>query len=145
MVIKFDNLSEKEFLEKFLAMVNFLTEQEKNISPAEIKLLVEFLVLPEEIFKYQRFGSLAKLRVLQSAEAQGWNLTKININNKLYSLIQKGFLRRDEDGVVYVANYLLRALAEFRKNNKLEITLTLEGTDDNKERKGDNKTDGGDS
>jgi hypothetical protein len=127
MVIKFDNLSESEFLEKFLNMVNMLSPPEKSIAQAESQLLIEFLLLPEEKFKYQRFSSLAKAKVIQSAASKGWNLTKINVNNKIYSLIDKGFLRRDEDGVIYITKYILAALASYRNNKSFEIKLLFNG------------------
>ena len=125
MIIKFDNLSESEFLEKFLNMVNMLSSPEKNIATAEAQLLIEFLLLPEEKFKYQRFSSLAKAKVIQSAASKNWNLTKINVNNKIYSLIDKGFLRRDTDGVIYIAKYILAALASYRANKTFEIKITF--------------------
>ncbi len=127
MVIKFDNLSESEFLEKFLNMVNMLSPPDKSIAQSEALLLIEFLLLPEEKFKYQRFSSLAKAKVIQSAATKGWTLTKINVNNKIYSLIDKGFLRRDEDGVIYIAKYILTALSSYRQNNSLEVKLQFNG------------------
>ncbi len=123
MVIKFDNLSESEFLDKFFNLVNLLSPLEKNIAATETLLLIEFLLLPEEKFKYQRFSNVAKDKVIQSAQAKGWNLTKINANNKIYSLIEKGYLRRDEDGVIYVSKYILTALASFRANKTFEAKI----------------------
>lgn len=127
MVIKFDNLSESEFLGKFLNMINLLTPVEKHIAYAESQLLIEFLLLPEEKFKYQRFSNLAKAKVIAACKEKGWSLTKINVNNKIYSLIDKGFLRRDDDGVIYVAKYLLSALLSFRANKTFEIKLAFNG------------------
>lgn len=140
MIIKFDNLSESEFLEKFLNMVNMLSSPEKNIATAEAQLLIEFLLLPEEKFKYQRFSSLAKAKVIQSAASKNWNLTKINVNNKIYSLIDKGFLRRDEDGVIYIAKYILAALASYRTNKTFEIKLIFNGKEHSSADSGDLKT-----
>jgi hypothetical protein len=125
MIIKFDNLTESEFLEKFLNMVNLLSPPEKSIATSEAQLLIEFLLLPDEKFKYQRFSSLAKTKVIQSAASKNWNLTKINVNNKIYSLIDKGFLRRDTDGVIYIAKYILAALASYRANKTFEIKITF--------------------
>lgn len=141
MIIKFDNLSESEFLEKFLNMVNVLSTPEKNIAHAECQLLIEFLLLPEEKFKYQRFSSLAKAKVIQSAASKGWNLTKINVNNKIYSLIDKGFLRRDEDGVIYITKYILAALASYRTNKTFEIKLLFNGKEHTPSNNGNVNTD----
>ena len=102
-----------------------LSSPEKNIATAEAQLLIEFLLLPEEKFKYQRFSSLAKTKVIQSAASKNWNLTKINVKNKRYSLIDKGFLRRDTDGVIYIAKYILAALASYRANKTFEIKITF--------------------
>lgn len=130
MIIKFDNLSEEEFLHKYFELINALSPEDKKMAHSEMQLLTEFLLLPEDKFKYQRFGTLAKNKVIANAALKGWTLSRINVNNKLYSLIEKGFLRRDDDKVLYIAKYILNALYAFRTNNKLDIELHFNGKKD---------------
>lgn len=125
MKVKFNNLNDEEFLEKLLDFINLLTPDEKKITSLEKKVLVLFTLLPEERFKYQRFSTLAKNKVLLMAKERNWILSKINLNNKIYGLIEKGFLRRDEDSVIYVPDYILKAYNEFIKNKSYEFNILL--------------------
>lgn len=125
MKVKFNNLNDEEFLEKLLDFINLLTPDEKKITSLEKKALVLFTLLPEERFKYQRFSTLAKNKVLLMAKERNWILSKINLNNKIYGLIEKGFLRRDEDSVIYVPDYILKAYNEFVNNKSYEFNILL--------------------
>jgi len=84
------------------------------LSEAEIRLLAEFILLPEK-FSYQRFSKHAKDKVLTQCREHGWDITRVNLNNKLYSMIGKGILRRDDDSVIYIQTSVLEgALAVVR-------------------------------
>lgn len=123
MIIKYDNLTEEEFLIKFFSITNALSSPSSRVTDSEIAMLVEFILLPEEKFRYQRFSTLAKSKVMTAANSKGWNLSKVNINNKIYNLIDKGYLKRDEDGVVYVSKSVLSAIASFKVKDSFEIKL----------------------
>lgn len=127
MKVKFDNIDDEVFLEKLLDFINLLTPDSKKITSLEKKILVLFVLLPEERFKYQRFSTLAKNKVLAMAKERNWILSKINLNNKIYGLIEKGFLRRDEDAVIYVPDYILKAYFQFLKNKTYEFNIVLNG------------------
>ncbi|OQB03520.1 MAG: hypothetical protein BWY21_02156 [Parcubacteria group bacterium ADurb.Bin216] len=116
MTIKYPKLSEKEFLFRYLEIMNSLLPESQRLIPSEIELVIEFAILPEDRFQYQRFGSLAKNKVIESFSSQGRTFTKVNINNKLYSLLEKKFLVRDEDKIIYLPKHLLQALSAFRKD-----------------------------
>lgn len=123
MKINYPSLDERSFLKKYLAFYNLLVPEVQQLLPSEIDLVTEFALLPDSKFSYQRFGSLAKNKVIEAATEKGWKLTKLNINNKLYALLDKRFLRRDEDKVIYMPEHLMKALQSFRTNNNFEIKL----------------------
>lgn len=125
MVINYPSLSEREFIEKYLRIYNLLMPEEQQLVESEILLIIEFCLLPDEKFAYQRFGSLAKTKVIEAALNSDWKLTKLNINNKLYALIDKKFLRRDEDRVIYLPKHLIEALKDFRSTKKFELKVNF--------------------
>lgn len=131
MNIKYPPLSEREFLSKYLELTNILLPEEQRLIPSEIDLIIEFTLLPEEKFAYQRFGSLAKDKVIEAAATRNWKLSKLNINNKLYALLDKQFLRRDEDKVIYLPKHLLAALKQFQKDQTFDVNIVF--TYDNNE------------
>ena len=101
----------------------------KRLTETELKLLTEFLLLPKKKFEYQRFSSLARTKVQEATKEQGWSLSRENINNKIYSILDKGYLRRDEDSVIYLANHI-KALAfellSVYDGSKPSFTLSIE-------------------
>lgn len=125
MTINYPSLTEEQFIEKYLRFYNLMVPEEQQLMDSEISLLIEFALLPEEKFSYQRFGGLAKTKVVESAANKGWHLTKLNINNKLYALIEKGFLKRDEDSVIYLPKHILQALKEFKDSKKFNIQISF--------------------
>lgn len=138
MKINYPPLSEKEFLSKYLQFCNLLLSTEQQLTDSEIKLVIEFLLLPDDKFAYQRFGSLAKRKVIESAAQQDWELTKININNKIYALRNKGFLRKDIDKVLYMPEHITKAFAKFRKDKTFEINVILNANEENRSDTGEN-------
>jgi len=126
MTIKYPIESEAQFLRKYLEFANLLLPDEQKLVPSEMDLMIEFALLPDK-FQYQRFGSLAKNKVIESTAQRGWKLSKLNINNKLYALIDKHFLHRDEDKVIYMPKHFLHALKSFRENKSLEVKVMFNG------------------
>lgn len=123
MTINYPKISDRDFLAKYLDLYNLLLPEPQRLLPSETDLVIEFALLPDEKFHYQRFGSLAKNKVIESAASREWKLTKLNINNKLYALLDKKFLRRDEDKVIYMPKHLMQALDSFRKKQGLEVKI----------------------
>lgn len=120
MTIKYPISSEKEFLYIYLTLYNALIPEAQRIMPSELDMVIGFALLPDDKFQYQRFSTLAKDTVIKQYDP---HLTKININNKLYSLLDKNFLKRDEDKVIYLPKHLTSALAAYRKDPNFSITL----------------------
>lgn len=131
MVIKYKNLSLRESLSKFFHFVNAAQlDSSKIITETEIQVITEFILLPEK-FHFQRFSTLAKRKVRQILEEEfNWVLSKENLNNKIYSLIEKNILSRDEDGVIHIVKHLripiTKLLEAYEKKENYEITFRYE-------------------
>lgn len=129
MTLTYPISSEKDFLYIYLTLYNALKPESKRLVASEIDMIIGFALLPEEKFQYQRFSTLAKDTVIKHYDP---HLTKVNINNKLYTLLDKEFLKRDEDKVIYLPKHLLTALKQFRKDPKFQLTLEFQ-LNDNKQ------------
>jgi hypothetical protein len=125
MTINYPALDERGFLKRYLEISNMILPEEQRLVPSEIDLMIEFALLPEK-FKHQRFGSLAKDKVIEYVEESvDKKLTKLNINNKLYSLLDKKFLHRDIDKVIYMPKHFLYALDTFRKEQNFVVSIVF--------------------
>jgi hypothetical protein len=93
MTIKFPPSDEKHLLKIYFNLLNVAQpDTTKTLSEGEIKILSEFILLPEK-YKYQRFGKIAKKKVLQTlSEEYNWTISALNLNNRIYSMIDKGYL-----------------------------------------------------
>ncbi len=105
-----------------IKVVNALNpQQSRAISPGEAELLIEFLLLPDEKYKYQRFSTPAKravLSILKEKNLVEQNANLSSMNAKLYSLQKKKILKKDIDGVVYVTKSLKTLFSTFIKEYK---------------------------
>lgn len=127
MTINYPPLSEYEFLIKYLQITNLLLEESQRLTYAEMEMIAAITSLPDEKFRYQRFSLSAKRRV-----ATFLNITLTNINNKIHALKQKGFIRKDEDRVLYLPKHVLKAAEEFRAGKGATISFSFELEDENK-------------
>jgi hypothetical protein len=117
------NFSEKEIYSKILEFLSTLNpDPDKRLQDTEVKLLVEFLTLPEK-YKYYRFATPSRTRVQKNAAADGWVISRTNLNNKLYKILEKGYLVRDEDSVIYLDPSVRSILDKLA--NKEEVSITL--------------------
>ncbi len=109
----------------FFELINMAVPKVDNqLTDAEIQLLCLFMSLPQDKFRHQRFGKLAKKKVLELASNNNWELSVINLNNKIYSMVTKGFLVRDEDGIITISNKIENAVKKLLTDK--EITFTYE-------------------
>ena len=101
-------------------------DENSQLTEAEIKLLTEFILLPEK-YSYQRFSRYAKPIVLESLKVlYDWKLTSVNLNSKIYELINKKFLWRDIDGVIYIKKWILESTNKLLKDRQILISLGKE-------------------
>lgn len=118
----------KEALLFFFACMDVARPREMRLTPAEAELLVEFLTLPTK-FRYYRFASPAKKVVMRSL-----SISLANLNNKIYSLIDKGLIYRDEDRVLYLNKTLEAAsssiISNFTSSKNSSITFNITPSED---------------
>lgn len=127
MKINLKTKSKKDTLLRYLSLINQLTKE--KLTDLEISLMVEFALLPEK-YKYAPFSSGAKNRIQEIFP----DLTRINLNNKLYHITKKGFLKRDEDRVLYFPKYLSLALRELEEKKCISLEINI---DEEKDKRSD--------
>ena len=106
MKIKFPPQPKREIVRSFLRLLSSLNPKPQNyLTDAEINLLAEFLILPSK-YEFYLFSKVPKKRVRETLESIGWKLSPESMNQKLYSLIDKEYLYRDDDNIIYLSKYL---------------------------------------
>lgn len=112
-------------LDKVLLILSCLQPPDRQLTPVEIMILREFMLLPPR-FEHFRFASLAKAEVLKALASKGFKISRSNLNNRIYDLQSKGYIRRDLDKVMYLSKYL-ETLRTTLSSSKLELTLIFNG------------------
>lgn len=102
MKIVYKNLTLRQRVLKFLDILNSIQPPNKVLSSKEIRLLAEFLILPNAKFQYQRFGPQAKKLVMKNLAEQGWELRYQQVLAYIAKLVSKSILYRDEDRVIRI-------------------------------------------
>jgi len=106
MKVKFPPQQLRDTIRSFLRILSSLNPNPQNyLTDAEINLLAEFLLLPPK-YEFYLFSKVPKKKVRENLLSIGWKLSAESMNQKLYSLIDKQYLYRDEDNVIYLSKYL---------------------------------------
>lgn len=90
----------------------------------QLEVLKVTLLLPDK-FRYRLFTYGTKKYV-----ASLFPMSVSNLNNRIYELLEKGYLIRDTDKVIYVSPSILKAVEQFKTNRCLTLSLTFEGNKD---------------
>lgn len=114
------SLSRENFYDTFLIMIGSNYPKEKRLTENERKVLIEFMKLKEEKFKYNRFGKIAKDRVQVSLD-----VTRPNLERYLKDLRSKGYIEKDMDNI-HSLNKTLNRLLDI---NELEINFKFKVND----------------
>jgi hypothetical protein len=119
MVVKFrKNLTQREYLYKLFEIIDVVQIDPNNTtSNTEKKVMVEFYNLPEPFDNY-RFSTLGRAEVLKRAPEGGWELSRQNMNNKIYELLKKGWLFREPDGVIRAKPWIEKTINSIKKAYK---------------------------
>ena len=127
MTIQLPPLPKVKYYTALLSLLNIIARAQgkEHISDKEMKLLVYFLCLPYEKFQYQLFSRLAKTKVIAMAEQDQWDLKKMNLNNKLYSLERKGYIFRDEDAILHPSPLVKKIWQQGIEQESLDINFNL--------------------
>lgn len=106
-----------KIVKRYLDIVDCMQINPKaRMTASEKDMLLRFICLPSK-YEFYRFSSTTKKIVMkQYFEETGKERKFQDINNRLYSLIKKGFLRRDDDNIIYLAKFLKRGLEELLKS-----------------------------
>lgn len=114
MKINLENLSFERKLDIALRAVNFFQPSTKQLTDLEINLVTLIGLLPDK-FKYAPFSQPAKKYLRnQALEKYAWVISPVNLNNKLYSLRDKGLIHHDTDGVMYLTPLFAQMLKEIK-------------------------------
>ena len=111
-------LTREDFYETFLIMLGSNYPKEKRLTENERKILVEFMKLTDEKFKYNRFGKIAK-----NVIAEKMNINKPNLERYIQDLRKKGYIEKDADNISSLNKMLHRLLGvgELELNFKFKI------------------------
>ena len=122
MSIKYPPIDDSMYLEIMLTLLSSLQPNLKKLSPTEILTLKTFMLLPIK-YKHQRFTSPARKIVLNSLAEMGWKIKAVNLNAKVTSLLTKGYLFRDTDGLLAITPALEKLLTHWQQNSKLVLNV----------------------
>jgi hypothetical protein len=143
MKLKIDVDNEEIFTLTYLDIYGVVRGDKYKLSDKEKELLlVAALIYGDDKYKHQLFAVKGKNRIMEEMEKRGFYIKKNLMSTRIYSLLDKGFLYRDEDGIIYLPVHFRRALDEFRKYKIFTFTLVYEN---NTDRRGDNKENGTDT
>lgn len=113
-------LTKEDMFNTFLIMLGANYPKEKRLTDGERKVVLEFMKLTEDKFRYNRFSNLAKKKV---CEALGMN--KPNLDRYLQDIRKKGYIEKDSDNI-YSLNKMLNKLLEVKE---LELSFKFKVND----------------
>jgi len=122
MQLTLSNLSLEDFIVYFLRLVSSLKIPSKRLAPIQLKVLQTTLLLPDK-YRYRLFTYATKKYV-----ASLLLMSVSNLNNRIYELIDKGYLIRDTDKVIYVSPSILKAVDHFKKHSNLTLSFEFKGS-----------------
>lgn len=125
MIVKLQ-LTKLNALLKLLGFYNYIQPQSSNVlTPSEMELLAVFCTLPDK-YKHSMFSIQGKKKATGIyQEIFGKTLSGVNLNNKIYCLLDKGFLHRDEDKVIYIKPFLLDSIKKMNENKTIQLGVTI--------------------
>jgi hypothetical protein len=112
-------------------MLRFLSSlspnRDKELTDSELNVLVKFLQLPQS-FEHRMFSRIAKNKIRKEFKEEGWVLSSMNLNNKLYSLEDKGYIVKDEDGVMYLNKEIKYIWSKLKniKEGPMELNVLIQ-------------------
>ena len=125
MKIAYKNLTTRQKVAKFIDLLNFVQPEDSRLSHNEVKLLTEFLILPNSRFQYQRFGPRAKKLVIKNLEQQGWKVRYQQVLSYISKIVTKGILYRDEEKVVRIKKSIRPHLDKLLQEDTFNISISL--------------------
>ena len=106
-------VSRREYCEMYFKLLNVILPS--SLTNNEIKVIVEFLMLEKgKDFKYERFGSRARVSVIRKLEEKGFKLSRQGLNNYVAFLKKKGIVYYDEDKILRINDNIKHGLEDNR-------------------------------
>lgn len=127
MVKRYIGISRRDFLLVFFDLWNVLQKEEYRLTNKEIKILTEFLLLPDK-FKYSRFSTQARKYVLKTVNEAGWGLTSQGLTQLIKALCDKGIVRLDQDGVKAIVQNLDILVNKNKTEYDLKFLFQIDNT-----------------
>lgn len=101
MIKRYENISRREFLDKFFSLWNVLLPETHKLTNKEVQFLTEVLLLPTK-YKYSRFSTAARKVLTAKFKESGWELSPQGFSQLVKSLMDKGIVLIDSDDIKYV-------------------------------------------
>lgn len=111
-------------LSKVFGLLSFMDSNPKRkLTESEIYTLITLALLPER-FRYNRFSALAKNKARESYKLFfGINVSIPNFSNKIYSLVDKGYIARDEDGIMFINEKIMHLVSLLTTKGYIDIEM----------------------
>jgi len=113
-------LGREEFYTTFITLLGVNYEPKKRLTETEKKIVVQFMLLNEPKFMYNRFSSAARKRVRESLDC-----SDIYLNTYIDILKKKGYVTYDADNILVLAP----SLEKIFKATTLELSFKFEIND----------------
>jgi len=112
-------VSKEEFYDLFLQLVDVIQKETNKLTKKQRKIMVEFLALDDQVYKFTRFSSLGKKAVaIKLKEKYNWNLSRRNLDIFVINMTKKGFIEKDADKVKYFNRALRSYMDKVMKSDE---------------------------
>jgi hypothetical protein len=108
-------------------LLNVLQKDSNKLTKNQIKLLVEFLLLDDQVYKFSRFGANGKREVQKKMkEKYKKNITTQSLHMFVILLKKKGYVYEDVDKVKFISKELKQILeGALKSENPVEFIFKL--------------------
>lgn len=110
------SLNKEELYTTYLSLLSSNYNVNRRLTDTEKYILVQFMLLDEPKFKYNRFSSVARKKIKEKVD-----YSSTYVNNYLLALKNKGYILYDEDKILTLAPIINNML----EAEKLEINFNF--------------------
>lgn len=123
----YTDINIETFYDIFFQLLNVLQNDSNKLTKKQIKLLIEFLLLDDQVYKFNRFGSLGK-KTVQKAMLEKYNkkVTMQSLHMFVILLKKRNIIYEDTDRVKYINKSLKATLdSALKSENAVEFLFKL--------------------
>jgi hypothetical protein len=123
----YTDISVEAFYEIFFQLLNVLQKDSNKLTKKQIKLLIEFLLLDDQVYKFNRFSQHGKREVQRvMLEKYKKKITTQSLHMFVILLKKKGIIYEDVDKVKYINKSLKTTLdSALKSNDPVEFLFKL--------------------